>query len=104
MYVLLFFSHALVLVLIVLPFLFHSAVFPLPPYYSYSFEYSSLSSRQSGECDCRRGCFSFQVHTQNLYRKYQHENPFFFFSMVSPLIAFWAGTSGHKNKAGCGLA
>lgn len=22
---------------------------------------SSLSSRQSGECDCRRGCFSFQV-------------------------------------------
>lgn len=40
---------------------FPSPVFPIPSYYSYSFEYSSLSSRQSGECDCRRGCFSFQV-------------------------------------------
>lgn len=40
---------------------FLSPVFPIPSYYSYSFEYSSLSSRQSGECDCRRGCFSFQV-------------------------------------------
>lgn len=36
-------------------------VFPTPPFENYSFEDSSLSSRQSGECDCRRGCFSFQV-------------------------------------------
>ena len=35
--------------------------FPTPPFEHYSFEDSSLSSRQSGECDCRRGCFSFQV-------------------------------------------
>lgn len=29
---------------------------------------------------------------------------FFLTSMVSPLLAFWAGTSGLKNKAGCGKA
>lgn len=64
------------------PPLFHSPVFPIPSYYSYSFEYSSLSSRQSGECDCRRGCFSFQVIHQCLCRKYANMGDFF--SMVSP--------------------
>ncbi len=83
--------------LIALLFLLLSTVFPTPSYYSYSFEYSSLSSRQSGECDCRRGCFSFQVINQSLYRKYQYRNPFF--SMVCPLLAFWAGTSGPQEQS-----
>lgn len=89
--------------LVIVSFFFHSTVFPIPSYYSYSFKYSSLSSRQSGECDCRRGCFSFQVIIQGLPRKYQIGNPFFP-QVISPLLTFWAGTSGCTNKAGYGKA
>lgn len=61
------------------PLLFHSTVFPIPSYYSLSFEYSSLSSRQSGECDCRRGCFSFQVINPNaLHTTETHDCVVFF--------------------------